>query len=213
MTPRSVLRYETWTLQPDREPDAEPVLYAMQCAVDGETSPTSEDVTEPQTGFCGTAVRTRRTTPTGRSSPGPGGPGGIRDPPWPPKRRTALATGLPSLSGAADQGSLALVSPGRDGPICACCAHDHEVGASAIEIQPRRRVRRPITRHVCLAQPRTGISPVISIVTAPSRAQRPAFRTTAPPGCRRRTLRVRRAASPVPGRSAAERSDRGASDW
>lgn len=48
MTSRSVLRYETWTLQPDREPDAEPVLYAMQCAVDGETSPTSEDFTEPQ---------------------------------------------------------------------------------------------------------------------------------------------------------------------
>lgn len=48
MTPRSVLRYETWTLQPDREPDAETVLYAMQCAVDGETSPTSEDFAEPQ---------------------------------------------------------------------------------------------------------------------------------------------------------------------
>ncbi|MFJ3662625.1 hypothetical protein ACIPPM_19445 [Streptomyces sp. NPDC090119] len=48
MTPRSVLRYEAWTLQPDREPDAKPVLYAMQCAVDGETSPTSEDFTEPQ---------------------------------------------------------------------------------------------------------------------------------------------------------------------
>jgi hypothetical protein len=48
VTPRSVLRYETWTLQPDREPDAEPVLYAMQCAVDGETSPTSEDFAEPQ---------------------------------------------------------------------------------------------------------------------------------------------------------------------
>ncbi|WP_369224768.1 hypothetical protein AB5J52_28610 [Streptomyces sp. R39] len=47
VTPRSVLRYETWTLQPDREPDAEPVLYAMQCAVDGETSPTSENFAEP----------------------------------------------------------------------------------------------------------------------------------------------------------------------
>jgi hypothetical protein len=45
---RSILSYETWTLQPDREPDAEPVLYAMQCAVDGETSPPSEDFTEPQ---------------------------------------------------------------------------------------------------------------------------------------------------------------------
>ncbi|WP_443079142.1 DUF7848 domain-containing protein [Streptomyces sp. NBC_01498] len=28
VTPRSVLRYETWSIQPDREPDAEPVLYA-----------------------------------------------------------------------------------------------------------------------------------------------------------------------------------------
>ncbi|EGJ77279.1 hypothetical protein STTU_4490 [Streptomyces sp. Tu6071] len=48
VTPRSVLRCETWTLQPDREPDAEPVHYAMQCAVDGATSPTSEDFAEPQ---------------------------------------------------------------------------------------------------------------------------------------------------------------------
>ncbi|MGW3419802.1 DUF7848 domain-containing protein [Streptomyces phaeochromogenes] len=48
VTPRSVLRYETWTLQPDREPDAEPVLYAMQCAVDGKTSPASKDFAEPQ---------------------------------------------------------------------------------------------------------------------------------------------------------------------
>ncbi|MGW5732941.1 MULTISPECIES: DUF7848 domain-containing protein [Streptomyces] len=48
VTPRSVLRYETWTLQPDREPGTEPVLYAMQCAVDEETSPTSEDFAEPQ---------------------------------------------------------------------------------------------------------------------------------------------------------------------
>ncbi|MFD7117322.1 hypothetical protein ACFWAA_09770 [Streptomyces sp. NPDC059922] len=48
MTPRSAPRYETWTLQPDREPDAEPVPYAMQCAVDEETSPTNEDCAEPQ---------------------------------------------------------------------------------------------------------------------------------------------------------------------
>lgn len=46
--PRAVLSYETWTLQPDQEPDAEPVLYAMQCAVDGDTSPPSENFTEPQ---------------------------------------------------------------------------------------------------------------------------------------------------------------------
>jgi hypothetical protein len=33
------MRYQEWTLQPDREPDAEPTTYAMQCAVCGETSP------------------------------------------------------------------------------------------------------------------------------------------------------------------------------
>ncbi|MFF1443146.1 hypothetical protein [Streptomyces sp. NPDC058295] len=48
MTPRSVPRYETRTLQPDLEPDADPVLYAMQYAVGGETSPASEDCAEPQ---------------------------------------------------------------------------------------------------------------------------------------------------------------------
>lgn len=51
--------------------------------------------------------------------------------------------------------------------------------ASATESQPRRRVRRPITRHVCLAQPRTGISPVISVVAAPARAKAQAFGTAA----------------------------------
>ncbi|SCF93326.1 hypothetical protein GA0115259_105097 [Streptomyces sp. MnatMP-M17] len=48
MSPRAVLRHETWTLEPDREPDAEPTTYVMQCAVDGETSPPSEDFAEPQ---------------------------------------------------------------------------------------------------------------------------------------------------------------------
>lgn len=40
---RSVFRFRTWTLQPDREPDAEPVTYAMQCAVCGEGSEPGED--------------------------------------------------------------------------------------------------------------------------------------------------------------------------
>lgn len=104
MTPRSVLRYETWTLQPDREPDAEPVLYTMQCAVDGETSPTSEDFAEPQDWgpACGTAARTRPTTPTGRSSPAPGGPGARRDPPRSPRRRTALTHPSPVPAGHFD---------------------------------------------------------------------------------------------------------------
>lgn len=48
MSVRSALSYETWTLRPGREPDAEPARYAMQCAVDGEMSPPSEDFTEPQ---------------------------------------------------------------------------------------------------------------------------------------------------------------------
>ncbi|MET8884994.1 hypothetical protein [Streptomyces rubiginosohelvolus] len=63
VTPRSVLRYETWTLQPDREPDAEPVLYAMQCAVDEETSPTSED----DGGRCDPIGRARHAHPPRRS--------------------------------------------------------------------------------------------------------------------------------------------------
>ncbi|GGV29495.1 hypothetical protein GCM10010277_12330 [Streptomyces longisporoflavus] len=45
---RAVLCFETWTLEPDREPDAEPTTYAMQCAVDGDTSPPSQDFAEPQ---------------------------------------------------------------------------------------------------------------------------------------------------------------------
>lgn len=48
MTPRSVLRYKTWTMQPDRQPDAAPARYTMQCALDEETSPTSEDFAEPR---------------------------------------------------------------------------------------------------------------------------------------------------------------------
>ncbi|MEU6840824.1 hypothetical protein ABZ930_02975 [Streptomyces sp. NPDC046716] len=48
VSPRAIQRLETWTLEPDREPDAEPTTYAMQCAVDGEKSPTCEDFIEPQ---------------------------------------------------------------------------------------------------------------------------------------------------------------------
>lgn len=46
--PRAVVCHKEWTLQPDREPDAEPITYAMQCAVCNETSPASTDFTEPQ---------------------------------------------------------------------------------------------------------------------------------------------------------------------
>ncbi|MFF0221258.1 hypothetical protein [Streptomyces sp. NPDC004629] len=42
MSTRAVIRQGTWTLQPDREPDAEPTAYAMECAVCGESSDVSE---------------------------------------------------------------------------------------------------------------------------------------------------------------------------
>ncbi|MDT0613508.1 DUF7848 domain-containing protein [Streptomyces lancefieldiae] len=48
MSTRAVVCHKQWTLQPDHEPDAEPTTYAMQCAVDGETSPPSEDFTASQ---------------------------------------------------------------------------------------------------------------------------------------------------------------------
>ncbi|EST38829.1 hypothetical protein N566_05365 [Streptomycetaceae bacterium MP113-05] len=37
------MRFENWTLEPDREPDAEPVTFAMECAVCGERSPSGVD--------------------------------------------------------------------------------------------------------------------------------------------------------------------------
>lgn len=45
---RAVICYQRWTLTPDREPDAEPVAYAMQCAVCGDVSGTDVDFTVPQ---------------------------------------------------------------------------------------------------------------------------------------------------------------------
>ncbi|GHF44001.1 hypothetical protein GCM10010218_26640 [Streptomyces mashuensis] len=48
MSIRTVFRYGTWTLQPDREPDAEPVTYAMQCAVCGAGSAPQEDAAGAQ---------------------------------------------------------------------------------------------------------------------------------------------------------------------
>ena len=36
------------TLQPDHEPDAEPITYAMRCAVRSETSPPGTDFAERQ---------------------------------------------------------------------------------------------------------------------------------------------------------------------
>ncbi|MCX5419937.1 MULTISPECIES: hypothetical protein [unclassified Streptomyces] len=48
MSVRAVIRHETWTLEPDREPDAEPTTYAMKCAVCGESSEASVDFAEGQ---------------------------------------------------------------------------------------------------------------------------------------------------------------------
>ena len=67
MSVRAVIRHEVWTLEPDREPDAEPTTYAMECAVCGSpqkprrTSRT--DSPRPST-----AARTRLTTPSGNTS-------------------------------------------------------------------------------------------------------------------------------------------------
>jgi hypothetical protein len=43
-----VIRFASWTLEPDREPDAEPVTYAMECAVCGRRSEASVDFQEAQ---------------------------------------------------------------------------------------------------------------------------------------------------------------------
>lgn len=48
MSPRAVVRHQQWTLQPDREPDAEPTSYAMQCAMCGDISPTGTEFTASQ---------------------------------------------------------------------------------------------------------------------------------------------------------------------
>ncbi|MFJ4832807.1 hypothetical protein ACIP79_23330 [Streptomyces sp. NPDC088747] len=48
MSARAVVRHEIWTLEPDREPDAEPTTYAMQCAVCEATSAAGVDFGDPQ---------------------------------------------------------------------------------------------------------------------------------------------------------------------
>ncbi|MCD9143865.1 DUF7848 domain-containing protein [Streptomyces albireticuli] len=48
LTARTVFLFGTWTLQPDQEPDAEPITYAMQCAVCEESSAVVEDLTHAQ---------------------------------------------------------------------------------------------------------------------------------------------------------------------
>ncbi|MDX3525041.1 hypothetical protein P1P75_00875 [Streptomyces sp. ID05-39B] len=36
--PKAIIRHETWTITPDREPDAEQVTHQFKCAVCGEES-------------------------------------------------------------------------------------------------------------------------------------------------------------------------------
>ncbi|MCZ0987621.1 hypothetical protein [Streptomyces diastatochromogenes] len=48
MSTRALVCHPEWTLQPYREPDAEPTTYAMQCAVCGAGSPPSVDFADPQ---------------------------------------------------------------------------------------------------------------------------------------------------------------------
>lgn len=46
--PRAIIRHEQWTLTPDREPDAAPLMYQMKCNVDGDAPPESESWNGPQ---------------------------------------------------------------------------------------------------------------------------------------------------------------------
>ncbi|MCX4736171.1 hypothetical protein [Streptomyces sp. NBC_01363] len=48
MSMPAVIGYVTWTLEPDREPDAEPTTYAMECAVCGRASDATEEFTDVQ---------------------------------------------------------------------------------------------------------------------------------------------------------------------
>ena len=48
MSIRGVIRFVDWTLAPDREPDAEPVTYAMECAVCNARSEPSVDFQDVQ---------------------------------------------------------------------------------------------------------------------------------------------------------------------
>lgn len=46
--PRAVIKRVQWTLSPDKEPDAEPLTYAMKCVVCSDGSPRSEEWDQPQ---------------------------------------------------------------------------------------------------------------------------------------------------------------------
>lgn len=56
MSARAVIRHELWTLEPDREPDAEPTTYALECAVCEASSGAFENFADGQSwvlGLCG----------------------------------------------------------------------------------------------------------------------------------------------------------------
>ncbi|MDK1475490.1 hypothetical protein QNO07_19050 [Streptomyces sp. 549] len=48
MGTRAVIRFATWKLAPDAEPDAEPVSFAMECAVCGERSQATQEFADAQ---------------------------------------------------------------------------------------------------------------------------------------------------------------------
>ncbi|GAB3951524.1 DUF7848 domain-containing protein [Streptomyces sparsus] len=45
---RGVIRFERWAVAPDREPDAEAITYAMECAVCGARSQARVDAGDGQ---------------------------------------------------------------------------------------------------------------------------------------------------------------------
>lgn len=48
-TVKAVVRHVMWNLAPNREPDAEPTTYKLQCVTCSEESERSKDWEEPQT--------------------------------------------------------------------------------------------------------------------------------------------------------------------
>jgi hypothetical protein len=59
MTVRTVLRFTRWRVAPDREPDAEPLTYAIQCAVCGKRSAAGVETGPAQDWVLRHAARTR----------------------------------------------------------------------------------------------------------------------------------------------------------
>ncbi|WP_455754785.1 DUF7848 domain-containing protein [Streptomyces niveus] len=55
--PDAIIEHKTWTLQPVREPDSQPVTHAMRCVVCGEQSDDSAEWSAPQTWALGHASR------------------------------------------------------------------------------------------------------------------------------------------------------------